>query len=125
MGGNLQCIQDGAQCVFMLIGDIGSKAAVDLGADDCRINLSRNVGISIVECNDQNAVTARLKIGLVEDRSDIIAEPGIGRRRAAIMGIVQQVGNNNGVLGQCVIGQISGKLGEGHHVLLGGAAVDD
>ena len=108
----------------MLIQDGGLHSGNDLRADDRSNDAPATVcviGSRFVEDDDEDSVL--LKGAVRQQWGDMGLQPAIGLLQSAIVGIINQVRNDEGNIGQRIIVEISCELRERHKVHLLDTAV--
>src|SRR5579862_7338519 len=89
------------------------------------LRTSADRGVTFIEGDNQQSVTPRPEVRLVEQRPNTRLEPLVGLEQRAVVSIMLEIGNNQGVIRQLVSSHVLGKLGKGNHPALLLRAVDD
>src|SRR5215469_9761653 len=121
-------VEYGAQCVLVAIGQRRLEMLLYPGPHDRGVDLfiaRADGGIAFIEGNNHQSVATRLEGWVVQKRSHIALQPGIGLGQRAVVRVVIDVRNDDGVRRKLIGSEVLGKLRERNHVLLQGRTVDD
>lgn len=107
-----------SQSTLMLIESLGLKSLLGGRSDDESGDLSAAVGdvgcVSLIKGEDEHAAALERRAG--DEGRDVGLQPGIRFGESAVVGVVHNIGRDEGILRQRVAGEVSGKLRKRHYI---------